>query len=409
MKILVLNAGSSSEKSCLYELSGRPPNDPPTPLWEAHIDWSADPGSAELRGKNSQGGTTEGRFTVDSRATAVQHLLAALWNGESKAISQPSEIGVVGHRVVHGGHDYEEATIVTLEVRAAIARLAVFAPLHNRADLEGMEAIDRILGQVPQVAVFDTAFHSRLPPAASTYPGPYEWIAKGIRRYGFHGISHQYCAERAAHLLGRDLPSLRLITCHLGNGCSLAAIRGGRSVDTTMGFTPLDGLMMGSRSGAVDPGILIHLLREGKYSADNLEKVLNKQSGLLGISGISNDMRQILAAMKSGNARAQLAFELFVHRLRSYIGAMLASLGGLDAVAFTGGIGENSAEVRAAACEAFGFLGLSVDSGKNAGPSQEELAADRDIAASRSTIRVLVIRAREEWAIARECWRLTHT
>lgn len=408
MKILVLNAGSSSQKSYLYELSGPPPNDPPTPLWEAHIDWSADPGSAELRAKNSEGGTTDGRFTIDSRATAVQHLLAALWDGKAKAISRPSEIGAVGHRVVHGGHDYEDATLITPEVRATIARLAVFAPLHNRADLEGMEVIDRILGPVPQVAVFDTAFHSRLPLAASTYPGPYEWIAKGIRRYGFHGISHQYCAGRAAHILGRDLQSLPLITCHLGNGCSLAAIHYGRSVDTTMGFTPLDGLMMGSRSGAVDPGILIHLLREEKYSADSLEKVLNKQSGLLGISGVSNDMRQILAAMKAGNARAQLAFELFVHRLRSYMGAMLASLGGVEAVVFTGGIGENSAEVRAAACEAFGFLGLSVDAEKNAGPSQEERAADRDIADRRSPVRVVVVRAREEWAIARDCWRLTH-
>jgi acetate kinase len=401
MKILVLNAGSSSQKSCLYELTGPLPDEPPPPIWQAHIDWSADPRIAELQAKNAEGATLNQRLKIDSRAAAIEHLLSSLSSGPAKVIAQPSEIDVVGHRVVHGGHDFERATLVTPEVRSTIARLAVFAPLHNRADLEGMEAIDRIVGAVPQVAVFDTAFHSRLPAAAATYAGPYEWMEKGIRRYGFHGISHQYCAQRAAQILERDLHSLRAITCHLGNGCSLAAVRDGRSVDTTMGFTPLEGLMMGSRSGSIDPGILIHLLREEKYSAERLEQVLNKQSGLLGISGVSNDMRQILAAMKAGNSRAQLAFDMFVHRLRASIGGMLASLGEIDVLVFTGGIGENSPEVRASACQAFGCLQVRLDAEKNAGP-----LVDRDIASRESAVRVLVVRAQEEWAIAQECWKL---
>jgi len=251
------------------------------------------------------------------------------------------------------------------------------------------------------VAVFDTGFHSRLPEPAAVYPGPYEWLAQGIRRYGFHGINHQYCAERTAQLLDMDLPTLKLVTCHLGNGCSLAAIRGGRSVDTTMGFTPLEGLMMGTRSGSLDPGILTYLMRAEKSTGQQLDDLLNKKSGLLGISGISGDMRQIVAAMKTGHPRAKLAFDIFVHRLQAGVGAMIAVLGGIDALVFTAGIGENSPEVRAAACANFGFLGLKLDSAKNA-PS----AVDKVISLPDSAVRVLVVRAQEDWAIARECRRL---
>jgi acetate kinase len=400
MRILVLNAGSSSQKSSLYALGDSLPESPPKALWEAQMNWSTGSGSAELRAANCHGSVIKEQLNIGSRSAAIKCMLDTLWSRNTKAIAHPSEIDTVGHRVVHGGHSYQDATLVTPEVRAEIARLAVFAPLHNRADLEGMEVVDRILGPVPQIAVFDTAFHSHLPLAASTYAGPYEWFEKGIRRYGFHGISHQYCAQRAAQIMGRDLRSLRLITCHLGNGCSLAAIREGRSVDTTMGFTPLEGLMMGTRSGSVDPGILIHLLRQKKYSVDKLEQVLNEESGLLGISGASSDMRQVLAVMNT-DSRAKLAYDLFVHRLRSCIGAMLASLGGLDAIVFTGGIAENSGEVRGAACEAFSFLRLKFDIDKNAGSP-----VDQDIAADNSAVRVLVVRAQENWAIAQECWKL---
>jgi len=302
---------------------------------------------------------------------------------------------------VHGGKDLVTATAITPEVKSAIAQMSVFAPLHNRAELDGIEIIEKRVGTVLQVAVFDTGFHSRLPDPAAVYPGPYEWLAQGIRRYGFHGINHQYCAEHTAQLLGKDLRSLRLVTCHLGNGCSLAAIRDGRSVDTTMGFTPPEGLMMGTRSGSVDPGILTYLMRRGQLTGEQLDNLLNTKSGLLGISGISGDMRQIVAAMKDGHPRAKLAFEIFVHRLQAGIGAMIAALGGIDALVFTAGIGENSPEVRAAACANFGFLGVNLDAAKNA-----QSSADQDISLPDSAVRVLVVRAQEDWAIARDCWHL---
>jgi acetate kinase len=294
-----------------------------------------------------------------------------------------------------------EPVIIDAGVKSAIERASVFAPLHNRAELEGIAIIERQLPHAPQVAVFDTGFHRNLPEPAFVYPGPFEWLAKGIRRYGFHGINHEYCAERAAKILSRELRSLKLVMCHLGNGCSLAAIRDGHSIDTTMGFTPLEGLMMGTRSGSVDPGILPYLMRQEKLTADQLENLLNEKSGLLGISGLSGDMRQIVAKMKEGHARATLAFDMFVHRLRSSIGAMIALLGGVDALVFTAGIGERSPEVRAAACETLGFAGIYCDAVKNA-----QSPIDQDIAPANAPVRVLVIRAQEEWAIARACFRL---
>jgi len=282
-------------------------------------------------------------------------------------------------------------------------RLASFAPAHNPANVAGITATQKLLPDVPQVAVFDTAFHSQLPLSAAVYPGPYEWFEQGIRRYGFHGINHQYCAERTAQLLDKDLKSLRLITCHLGNGCSLAAIKDGRSIDTTMGFTPLEGLMMGSRSGSIDPGILIHLLRQ-EIDANRLDEVLNRASGLQGISGLSGDMRQIHSAIAAGNPRAQLAFDMYLHSLGKHIGAMLVTLGGLDALVFTGGVGENQANLRALACEALAFLGMKLDLAKNS-----QSPVDRDIATADSTVRVLVIQAQEDWAIATECWKLINS
>jgi acetate kinase len=399
MKILVLNSGSSSQKSALYEISGTLPADPPVPSWQGQIEWDGD--QAEIRVQNSKGANRKQRLKVESRRHAIEQLLGGLWGGDARVISAPAEIDIVGHRIVHGGKDFEQATVITPEVKSAIARMSVFAPLHNRAELEGIDIIEKYLGNVRQVAVFDTGFHSRLPQAAAVYPGPYEWLAQGIRRYGFHGINHQYCAQRAAHLLRRELSSLKLVTCHLGNGCSLAAIRDGRSVDTTMGFTPLDGLMMGTRSGSLDPGILTYLMRAEKSTGQQLDDLLNKKSGLLGISGLSGDMRQIVAAMKDGNPRAKLAFDIFVHHLQSGIGAMIAVLGGIDVLVFSAGIGEHSPEVRAAACANFAFLGLKLDTAKNA-----QSPADHEISLSDSAVRVLIIHAQEDWAIAQECSRL---
>jgi acetate kinase len=352
LRVLALNGGSSSFKAALFEGADL------RSVWERH-------GAPEL-----------------------EQVLGDL-RGE--------RIDAVGHRVVHGGRAFRETTRITPEVKQTIVRMATFAPEHNRLEVEGIEHMERLLGpDVPQVAVFDTAFHATMPEEAYVYPGPYAWIEQGIRRYGFHGISHQYVSRRAAELLGRDLRTLRMVTCHLGGGCSLAAVRDGRSVDTTMGFTPLEGLMMGTRSGSVDPGVLIHLARHCGYGAADLDRILNKESGLAGVSGVSGDLREVEAAMRQGDARARLAFEIFVHRLCAGIGAMAASLEGVDALVFTAGIGENSAEVRAAAGRRLQWLGVEVDASRNGAEG------DRDIAAAGSRVRVLVVNTHEEREIARE-------
>ncbi|MGB7025373.1 MAG: acetate kinase [Candidatus Acidiferrales bacterium] len=399
MKILVLNTGSSSQKMSLYHIANAVPKSPPAPIWKGKVEWNGD--QTEVQIQTTPGERLGKETTVGSRRQGIDWLLDRLCSGKTRVVSRSSGIDVVGHRIVNGGQKYERPTLITSGVKTAIAKMSAFAPLHNRAEMEGIDTIEKRFGTVPQVAVFDTGFHSRLPKSAFVYPGPYEWLARGIRRYGFHGINHQYCAERTAQLLGKKLSALKLVTCHLGNGCSLAAIRNGHSVDTTMGFTPLEGLMMGTRSGSIDPGILTYLMREGKRTGEDLDQLLNTKSGLLGISGISSDMRQVVAAMKKGHTRAKLAFEIFVHRLVSSIGAMISVLDGIDALVFTAGIGENSPEVRAATCGNFKYQGLRLDSPKNRRPP-----ADHEISTRNSAVRVLIIRAQEDWAIARECWKL---
>jgi acetate kinase len=300
-----------------------------------------------------------------------------------KLLRGPQEIVAVGHRIVHGGDRFRDPVRITPMVVSQLAELADMAPEHNYRQIQLIEQAQTVFGSgTPQVAVFDTAFHATLPCPAYTYGGPYEWLKAGIRRYGFHGLSHRYATRKAAELLGRNTAEVNLITCHLGNGCSLAAIKGGVSVDTTMGFTPLEGLLMGSRSGSVDPAILIHLQRKHGHSVDELDRILNEKSGLKGLSGISSDMRDIEAAREKGEPRAVLAFDCFVHQLCRGIGAMLASTGVPDAIVFTGGIGENSAAVRDAACDRFSFL-----------------------SAGGSKARVLVVKAQEEWEIAQDVQR----
>ena len=380
MKALVVNAGSSSLKVSLFELAAPVPDFAPAPLWDGHVEW--EPHSPPPH--------------------ALDTLLEKLWSGPAKVVSDRGEIDVVGHRIVHGGDAFHESVRITPAVEADIARFAGLAPEHNRLAVAMVDAARRIFGpRIVEVAAFDTAFHFGLPQAAYVYPVPYAWLAEGIRRYGFHGLSHQYVSLRAAAMLG-GAKSARMITCHLGNGCSLAAIRDGRSVDTTMGYTPMEGLMMGTRSGSVDPGILIHLLRDHGYSVDDVDRVLNRESGLKGVSGISNDIREILAAMAKGDARARLAFDVYVHRLSAGIAGLIPSLGGLDALVFTAGVGENCAPVREAACQALGFLNLKLDPLKNV-PSPRE---DVDIALPDSGIRVLVVHTREQWQIAKECYRI---
>jgi acetate kinase len=399
MKILVLNSGSSSQKACLYEIGGTLPTQPPACLWEGRIEWNG--GTATTFVKNSKGVVQKGQLKFSSREDVVRELLSTSWKGKASAVASASDIDAVGHRVVHGGPHFEDPVVITPEVGAAIESVSTFAPLHIRAEMEGVKIVENLLGAVPQMAVFDTGFHRQMPLRAAVYPGPYAWFESGIRRYGFHGINHQYCAGRAAQLLGKSKESLKIVTCHLGNGCSVAAVNGGHSVDTTMGFTPLDGLMMGTRSGAVDPGILTFLMRQGQLSGEDVDELLNQKSGLLGISGVSGDMRDILAVIKQGHQRAKLAFDMYVHRLRSAIGGMAAVLGGLDALVFTAGVGENSPEVRAAACSTLEFLGIALDSQRNARPT-----LDADISTTESRVRTLVIRAEEDWAIAAECWKL---
>jgi len=399
MKILVLNSGSSSQKACLYEIGKTLPEHPPACLWEGRVEFGDRTAAVEV--KNSLGIVQKEQIRASSREEIVKHLLSTLIGEKVGAVTSVSEIDAVGHRVVHGGPHFEEPVIITPEVRSAINSVSALAPLHIRAEIEGMEIVEGMLGSTPQMAVFDTGFHRQMPMEAATYPGPYDWFENGIRRYGFHGINHQYCAARVAQLLNRDPTSLRVISCHLGNGCSVAAIHGGRSIDTTMGFTPLDGLMMGSRSGSVDPGILIYLMRKGQLDSEQMDRMLNQESGLLGISGLSADMREILAAVPRGHERAKLAFDIFVHRLRIAIGGMVAVLGGVDSLVFTAGVGENSSEVRAAACNTLGFLGVRLDSELNLRPS-----LDADISAADSRVHILVIRAEEDWAIATECWKL---
>lgn len=398
MKILVLNSGSSSQKSALFDLGSESGDDSSPPLWEGNIEWTGD--QERLHVRNFSGKQIRSEKQAQNRAASAEAMLTNLWNGPAAVLKQPSEISVVGHRIVHGGAKLTEPVLINPQVKKAIQDVSQIAPLHNQAGLQGIELIEKLLPGVPQVAVFDTGFHRTLPPAAHIYAGPYDWYERGIRRFGFHGINHEYCAKQAAKMLGRDVASLRIITCHLGNGCSLCAIDGGKSVDTTMGFTPLEGLAMGTRSGSVDPGILVHLMRTNSASADDLDHVLNHESGLLGISGASSDMREVLKAARAGNKRAQLAFDIFVHRLRSEIGSMAASLGGLDVLVFTAGIGENSPEVRKVACAKLAFLGVQLDDAQNS-----SARTDCDVSSPSSAIRVLVIGAQEDWAIARDCTR----
>jgi len=314
-------------------------------------------------------------------------------------------VDAVGHRVVHGGAAFTEAVRVDDAVLAKLAELGDLAPLHNPPALAALAAARRLLPDVPHVAAFDTAFHRTLPEHARTYPVPWQWTAEwGVRKFGFHGLSHDYCSRRAAEMLGRhDHPQLRVVVAHLGGGCSLAAVRGGASVETTMGFTPLDGLMMATRCGSIDPGLIEYVGRRHGMSAADIDRALNRESGLLGVSGVSADLRDVRAAAAGGNPRAVLAVEMFTHRLRLGIGAMAAALGGLDALVYTAGIGEHDARLRADACAGLAFLGVGLDPAAN-----DAARPDADISSAGTTCRVLVIHTREDVTIAREVERLTH-
>ncbi len=387
MLILVLNAGSSSWKCALF-------NDF-EPIWEGFLDFSLKKPILQVSRKGHPPVRLE--TSAKDRDGAVKELIKTAWEGAGAVIPSPDEISIVGHRVVHGGEQFVAPTLITPEVKEAIRSLFPLAPLHNPANLEGIELMEKLLPTCRQVAVFDTAFHRTMPEAVQTYAVPLEWRKEGIRRYGFHGISHAYCSKRAASLLNKEPFAINLISCHLGNGASLTAIRGGRSLVTTMGFTPMEGLMMGTRSGSIDPGILLYQLMEKKMKVEELDKILNFKSGLLGIAGTS-DMRELLTLKRKGNPEALLAFEMYVTHLIWHMGALLACLGKPDCIVFAGGIGENSPEIRQAACEPFRTWGIELDPDSNAGGG-----TDRAISVPGSKIPILVIKTREDLEIAKAC------
>lgn len=369
MSLLVINAGSSSLKYVLFDADAQ------RSLASGVVDHTVS--GAE----------------VGAALEAVRVLVDA---------GQATPVEGVGHRVVHGGSVFRGSVHIDAGVKQELQRLAELAPLHNPPAVAAIDAAEAALPGLPQVAVFDTAFFAELPPRAYVYPVPYEWFTDwAVRRFGFHGISHAYCSGRAAELLGRDPVGLRLVVCHLGNGCSATAVRTGKAVATTMGFTPMEGLMMGTRAGSVDPGVLLHVLRKHGLTPDQLDHALNHASGLHGVSGVSSDFRQVDAAARQGHDRARLALDLYADRVRAAIGALAVTMGGVDALIFTAGVGEHAADLRAAVCDGLACLGLRLDAERN-----NAAAPDVDVAAADSPGRILVLHTQEELLIARETRRL---
>ena len=390
MKILVINCGSSSIKYQLFDMAD-----------ESLLAR----GLVEKIGEDSSALThTAGEHVlsyeepIPDHEQALDHIRKALLDPESGVIASPDEIDAIGHRVVHGGEGFVESTLITDEVIATIEDFCDLAPLHNPPNLVGIRSAAKAFPGKPHVAVFDTAFHQTMPEHAYVYAMPYElYREKRIRRYGFHGTSHRFVTARAAEMLGVPLGDFSAITCHLGNGCSMAAVANGQSVDTTMGLTPLEGLVMGTRSGDIDPAIIFFLARANGYSLDDIETMLNKQSGLLGLSGVSNDVRELLEAAPT-HERARLALDVFCYRIRKYIGAYLAALGGAHAVVFTGGIGENAIPMRRQILAGLDAIGIELDEAANA----DARGREADISTPASPVRILVVPTNEELMIARD-------
>ena len=396
MNILVINAGSSSLK---YQL--------------------LNPDTQEVLAKGlCERIGIDGKFTykpagkepikdkdvaMPTHSEAIQTVLHALVDEKNGVISSMDEIDAVGHRVVHGGEKFAQSVVITDEVMAAIEECNPLAPLHNPANIIGIKACQELMPGTPMVAVFDTAFHQTMPPVAYTYALPYEYYEQDkVRRYGFHGTSHKYVSQRAAAMLGKPIEELKLISCHLGNGSSITAIDGGKSVDTSMGFTPLAGVPMGTRSGDLDAGILEYLMNKHGYDIDAMLNVLNKKSGVLGISGVSSDFRDLEDAAPKGNQRAQLALDAFEYSVKKYIGAYAAVMGGVDAIIFTAGVGENGPDNRANIVSGLEYMGVKIDREKNNVRGKEV-----DVATDDSKVRVLVIPTNEELMIAMDTAALT--
>lgn len=392
MKILVLNCGSSSVK---YKLIDTADN---RVMAEGGVERiGLDDGM--LKFKLSDGSKkTEMLGTVDHKG-AIQAILNNLISPEYGCINSFDEIDAVGHRVVHGGEKFNASVLINDEVKQMIRECYDIAPLHNPANMTGIDAITALMPSVPQVAVFDTAFHQTMPAKNYMYALPYKYYKEdGVRRYGFHGTSHRYVSQRVCDMLGVDIAKQRIITCHIGNGASMAAVVGGKCIDTSMGLTPVEGLMMGTRVGDVDPGALTFLMTKHGLTADELQKIINKESGVLGVSGVSSDMREIDAAIAAGNERARLALDMYMLRITKYIGAYAAEMGGVDIIVFTGGVGENQASVRADVCASLGFMGVEIDKDINAATRGTETV----ISSAASRVKVCVIPTDEELTIARD-------
>lgn len=392
MNILVINCGSSSAKYQFFDM---------------------DKGAAVAKGMVARIGMTGAVLThkpydrdevkisgeILDHIIAIEYIITILLSKNHGVIKDKSEIHAIGHRVVHGGERFTGSVLITTEVLKEIRKLIDLAPLHNPHNISGIKACLANLPDIPQVAVFDTAFHHRMPPKAYIYGLPYVMYKKyDIRRYGFHGPSHLYVSERAAEMIDKPLSELKIITCHLGNGASIAAVDNGVSVDTSMGFTPLEGLLMGTRSGDLDPAVILHIMGREELTLHEANTLLNKHSGLIGISGVSSDMKEIQEASGQGHPNARLALEIYCYRLKKYIGAYAAAMGALDALVFTGGIGENSSEVRELTCQGLQLLGLELDAGKNANAR----GAEAEISTDDSSVKALVIPTNEELVIARD-------
>ncbi len=395
MKILVINCGSSSIKYRLYEMPEE------KVLSQGLIENIGEKDS--LFSCHSGGESIRIKKEIPDHQVGLQLALTALTDKEQGVMADISEVVAVGHRVVHGGEQFSGSMLIGEEVLKGIEGCADLAPLHNPPNLAGIKAARKLMPGIPQVAAFDTAFHQTLPPKAYLYAFPYEYYEKyHLRRYGFHGTSHRYVARRAARIMGKSKEEANIITCHLGNGCSITAIERGKSVDTSMGLTPLEGLVMGTRCGDIDPAITFYLVKERGLDLDKVNKLLNKESGLLGISGLSNDMRQVLVEAKKGNERARMAVEIFCYRLKKYIGAYLAVLGEVDGLVFTGGIGENAVDIRSQTCRNLEKLGIELDEEKN-GAIQ---AREGEISKENSPIKVFVIPTNEEDRIAYDTYEM---
>ena len=395
MKIFVLNCGSSSIKYQLVE------NDSKKVLAKGVLERIGMAGSF-LKHYSVYDYAVELKKPAHNHTEGIQLILKALVDNKIGVIKNLSEISAFGHSVVHGGEAFREAIIITKNVIDDIKKCIPMAPLHNPANLAGIEACMGLMPNVPHIAVFDTAFHQTMPAKAYLYGLPYElYIKYGLRKYGFHGISHQYVADMAAKYLGRDLSDLRLVTCHLGNGASVAAVKGGESIDTSMGFTPLEGLVMGTRCGEVDPAIIPFIMDREDMTGKQVYQYLNNKAGVLGISGLSSDFRDLEKAAECGDERAQLAMDIFSYRVKKYIGAYAVAMGGVDAVIFTAGLGENSPVIRKNICSGLEFLGAHLDTEKN------NLRGEiREIGSYGDAVKLLVIPTNEEMVIAEETARL---